>query len=233
MAKKILASIWTPLLAPLESKLDEACLRRDRFLDRTYLWESQALLQEVKKPNSAEARTYISRHLALLPRTPVTLMFSEQTIERINDACESRNIPRDSFINRVLLFLVAGNAIFEDLIEIDWDRAKDKVVEEGDLNEFGWGMLNGSLSAVAKIASSDPFWVVRRCIESARHEEGCPSGLHGIFIDKDLLRDQADSCIGFNCYVHDSQIEGHPQKIVRQSLSELLGNVNDQTRKVR
>jgi len=233
MAKKILASIWTPLLAPLENKLDEACLRRDRFLDRTYLWESQALLEEVKTPNSAEARTYISRHLALLPRTPVTLMLSEPTIDKINHACESLNIPRDSFINRVLLFLIAGNAIFEDLIEIDWGRAKDNVVEDGDLNEFGWRMLNGSLSAVANIASSDPFWVVRRCIESARDEEDCPSGLHDVFIHKDALRDQAESCIGFNCHVHDFQIEGHPEKIVRQSLSDLLGDLRDQTRKAK
>lgn len=230
MQRTMMVSVWEPLLERLKKKLDSACLRRDQYLDRVLSWESQALLTDVPRSNSNEARAYIAKSLGLLPRKPVNFKLGATTIEQLNAACAARNVPRDAFVNRILLFLVAKDALFKKLIEIDWDWAREQVMDKGDIQEFGWGMLNGSLSAVSDIVSSDPFWFVRRCMEMDHGSESY-QGLHDVRIPKNVLGELAESAIGFNCYLHDVQIEGGRSRNAVDSSSNLLDELLGETTK--
>lgn len=69
-------------------------------------------------------------------------------------------------------------------------------------------LFDGSLNAVQHVTSEDPFFSVRKCIDLDGGEL-----LHKWLIQPQELRALgAKSSIGFNCYLPDWMIEGHPAR---------------------
>jgi hypothetical protein len=220
--KKILANVWEPSILRLSEKTRGACLQRDAYLDRVFRHEAKMLDKEIEAPKSKEAKTELAKHLASIQRKQVNFALSPETVETMNDVCERNNVPRDSFINRVLLFLVAKQPrLFERLLDIDagwyWtQRVLDGYAYEPPL--MPWH-LDGSLQVLQDLVDEDPFWAIRACIDAARHDEqGSCELLHQAWIAKDFLKTKfpIESALGFNCRFPDDQIEDHPAWLERQ-----------------
>jgi hypothetical protein len=211
---KILVAVWEPLIGLLNKKVKTACLKRDEYLDYVLRHEAKMLTQEVSGHNSDEAKAYIAKHLSMLRRKQVNLNLSAETVRAIADACEHVNVPRDAFINRVILFLVAEKPFFKRLLDdIDLKWAEGKVIE--DYYNYFNPILDGALLAMQDVVRSDPFQFYRACIGLTNDDGGKAVALHDAFIDQDFLKGNkgdkgAESAIGFNCHLLDSQIEGHP-----------------------
>jgi hypothetical protein len=208
---KILVAVWEPLIALLNKKVKSACLKRDEFLDHVLRHEARMLAREISGRNSDEAKAYIAKHLRTLRPKQVNLNLSDETKQAIAEACDKVNVPRDAFINRVLLFLVAEKPFFKRLlVDIDWEWAEGKLIE--DYYSYFEPILDGALPTIRDVVRSDPFQYYRACIELTNDAGGYAEALHDAFIPKDLLKGPKgpESAIGFNCHVPDAHIEGHP-----------------------
>lgn len=231
MAKtKILVNLWEPLVAALRHKIDAACLKRDDYLDHVLRHEAGMVVKEVGGRNSDEVRAYIAQNLNLLRRKQVNLNLSEETVQAINEACQRVNMPRDAFINRVVLLLVSQKPFFKRLLtEIDWDWAESEVV--ASYYDYFDPVLDCTLTAIGEMVTSDPFAFYRACIELVNKDGGTEVQLHAANLQKDFLRHpegssiSPESAIGFNCYVSEYEIEGHPAQTALQDslLGQLLG----------
>ena len=167
----------------------------------------------------------MAEHLSLLDRTQVNLSLRPDTVDAINTACESRNVPRDAFINRVFLFLVMPQPkLFKRLlfIDIDWywtNRVLDDYGHEAPLTPWH---LEGSLAVLEQMVNGDPFWAYRACLEAARKEgDDRYEPLHQALITKNFFSN-LESSFGFNCYLPDELIEGHPAQIESQKKLDSL-----------
>lgn len=226
---KILVAVWEPLIGLLNKKVKSACLKRDEFLDHVLRHEAKMLAQEVSGRNSDEAKAHIAMHLGMLRRKQVNLNLSTETVQAVAEACEKVNVPRDAFINRVVLFLVAGKTFFRLLlVDIDWDWAEGKVIE-GYYDYFN-PILDGALSAIEDTVKSDPFQFYRACIEVTNDDGGEAEALHVTLLPQELFKGMngPESVIGFNCYIPDFQIEGHPaNKNMFDDLEKLLTDLGE------
>lgn len=231
---KILVAVWEPLIGLLNKKVKQACLKRDEYLDHVLRHEAKMLKQEVGIPNSDEAKAEISKHLGMLRRKQVNLNLSADTVEAIADACQQVNVHRDAFINRVLLFLVAGKKLFVRLLDdMDWEWAERKLVE--DYYNYFSPTLDGALPTITDLVKSDPFLFYRACIEITNDDGGVVPALHEAMLGRDFLKGAKgpESAIGFNCHLPDMFVEGHPAKEemdreIEMLLAALDGDEEDQ-----
>ena len=190
--------------------VEAACLQRDAYLDHVFRHEAKMLDEEVDKPNSVEARDHLVKHLGLLNKKPVNFALSPETVASIDDVCKRKNVPRDAFINRVLLFLVVEQqTLFETILPIDFDYYWHGSVVES-YADWAWDYVNrGTLSVIADLASDDPFWVIRWCISDAINDGEPCDPLHKILISSALFGEK-DTVLGLTCYLPDREIERHP-----------------------
>lgn len=220
--KKILANVSKPLIEKLNEKVSAGCLQRDAYLDHVFSHEAKMLGEEIDEPNSPEARDHLVKHLGLLDRKSVNFSLRPETVAVMDEVCKLKNIPRDAFINRVVLFLVAERAFFQKIIGIDlkwyWDRHMGSNVYSAPYP------LDGALSAIKDLVTDDPFWAVRICIEEAKSgPDDYVDPLHKIHIPGDLFSKNFKSSLGFNCYLADGFIEGHPaEKAWKDELDKLF-----------
>ncbi len=147
------------------------------------------------------------------------------TVDAINTACESRNVPRDAFINRVFLFLVMPQPkLFKRLllIDIDWYWINRVLGEYGHEAPLTPWHLEGSLAVQEQMVNEDPFWAYRTCLEAARKEgDDGYEPLHQALIKKDFFSN-LESSFGFNCYLSDDLVEGHPAQIAANKELDFL-----------
>lgn len=106
--RKVLVSVWKPLLEALRVYSDEACLRQDAFLSRVLAHEIEQLSSS-DFTNSNPSKTYLLKSLRKLETANATFSIPENVLNRIDSVCAQRNVHRDNFINRVLLLLVPRN----------------------------------------------------------------------------------------------------------------------------
>jgi hypothetical protein len=220
---RITAQIWAPLLPSLNEKIMAACLQRDTYLDRVFAHEASMLDKEVPDPNSEEAQKMLRKYLKeLRDRNPVNFNLNEATVDLIDDACQRKRIPRDSFINRVLLFLAAPQpTLFNQVYGWDLTWYFSDVIGSTPYEPpvMPWH-TEGPLAVISGIISEDPFWPIRECIQRAIDDpeysdpgyEPVPR-LHAAFIRKDLFSESGVSggsalqnALGFNCYLAPSEI---------------------------
>lgn len=213
---KITFRAWKDAHAIFKHRIKEACLQRDPYLDIVLRHEAQTLEKEISKPNSEAAWKFLKHGLQRLDSTPVSLTLSQETVELINDTCERKRIPRDSFINRVILFLLMRRAQFGRLLFIDIEE----IIKHRLLDEFGselaFDYTSGGIAFVSIAVKEDPFWAIRQCINYANQDEsGSGIPLHEAFIDQHftdaIFPDKSLNLNGLNCYVADHQIEGTPE----------------------
>jgi hypothetical protein len=210
LKKKILVNVWQPLITKLNEMVEAACLQRDAYLDHVFRHEARRLDKEVDIPNSDAARDHLVKHLGLLNKKPVNFALSPETVARIDNVCKRKNVPRDSFINRVLLFLVAEQLeLFEKILPIDFNDYWDRNVSDMMDSLAVAYIREQTLSIITDLVSDDPFWTIRWCIEDAiRDEEPCDP-LHKILISSALFGEKF-TVLGLNCYLPDWEIERHP-----------------------
>lgn len=205
---RITAQVWKPLLPLLNEKLAASCLQRDAYLDRVFAHEASMLDKEVPEPNSEEVQQMLRKHLRdIRDRVPQNFTFSEITVQLLNDVCDRKRVPRDCFINRVLLFLVARQPDLVDRV-YGW-KVSDYLPEVLDNSGYTQPVvpwhLGGPLAVIDDIVSGDPFWVFRECIDIANEisQDGIrePS-LHAAYIYKDFFQRKdggLQNALGFNC----------------------------------
>jgi len=210
--KKILVKIWVPLLNKVNVMAKDACLKRDSYLNNVLSYEAKMLGKEVRKANSEQAKKYLSsKLLALKNFKSVNLLLEEKTIEIINNVCSEKNIPRDSFINRVLLLLTANWDTLESLFEGYGDSIPEVIGENDEQHYFPYRA--SVLDTIAEFTETDPFWLLRGCLrEIKKYESDKSDKLHSIFFNQ--ISDKTDESIdyeniplqGFNCFVSDEML---------------------------
>ena len=232
-APKISVKIWLPVLKKLEQRLDEACLRRDAYLNKLLENEVPLLDSEVSMRNSAEAQAYVATCLDKLPRKAVSLALRPDLVGRLNEVCRNKRIVRDAFFNRLLLLLAASPIQIDRLFfggdSCQWKQqiwrayASDIDYWQGDFYPLP--------------QNCTPFWAIRDALapdeEAADLEKYCdPESGCTIQIQRDItggiqpidsvysrvLENFTDvDLTGFNCHVPDWKIPGNQAELDRQN----------------
>jgi hypothetical protein len=163
--KKILVNIWTSLLFEFEKRTEQACFKRDAFLNRILKTEIPLLDREVPEPNSDKAYRYIAKQLATLPRTAVGLSLDPDVVEQMDGVCDLKNIPRDAFLNRLLFFLTFGYKALEAISgRIDLHDSVVEIHDEGlDHDGSGTRSLWQPFETIEDVLQQ-PFWFIRNSL---------------------------------------------------------------------
>ena len=104
--KRIMVQVWGKLAAAIDRDFKALHLKRDSYLNSLFALEIEELAREVEFRNPDDFRDrLVSRKLP--DRVKWTIELDETTEARLAEVLEAKNIPRDSFVNRVLFFLVA------------------------------------------------------------------------------------------------------------------------------
>jgi hypothetical protein len=121
--KRIMVQLWGTLAKAIERDFKAMHLKRDGYLNELLTREIEELAEEVTFKNSDEVRQRI-RERPLPDRVKLNLELDDTLVLRIDEVLKEKNIPRDSFVNRVLFFLVAKQTHLEALnIEYESDYA--------------------------------------------------------------------------------------------------------------
>lgn len=123
--KRVTVQVWEKLEVALEMNLKKLHLKRDLYLNELLTNEIEALAVEIKTNNSDEVMKYLVHSNRNLRRTKLNLELDETLINRIDEVLLEKKIPRDSFINRILYFLLKKSSVF---VKVDY-----KYVENSDL----------------------------------------------------------------------------------------------------
>lgn len=130
---KILVKVHEPLIAIMQHKMEAACLKRDAYLDKALRVEAEFLRKEIATPNSDKAKNYIAAQLSDLKLKPLNLLLSTETVDLINEVCKEKNVPRDAFMNRFFLLLIANDTILTALFK--------KFLQEADIDQSMLGFI--------------------------------------------------------------------------------------------
>ncbi len=212
-------------MEPRQSKFNEPTLNSRHLhtlLEASYAGTNEAeklgrndgyeLDKELSKPNSERGWKYLKHGLQRLDSTPVSLTLREDTVELIKDVCERKRIPRDSFINRVLLFLLMRRSQFRHLLSIDIEEIITHYILADLGSDLALDYTAGGIALVSQAVKGDPFWAIRECISYANQEEpGSSHLLHRVFIDETfthaLFPGQRLNLSGLNCFVENLHID--------------------------
>lgn len=118
--RRIMVQLWDKLDTSIERNFKKLNIKRDRYLNDLFASEIEALDKEVTFTNSAEVRARIQEQ-KLPKRVKRTIELDDAVIDRLDKVLTEKNIPRDSFVNRVLFFLVASDAML-DRLDIAYER---------------------------------------------------------------------------------------------------------------
>lgn len=225
---KVLVNVYEPVIAIMKHKLDEACLKRDAYLDKALRLEADFLRAEVTTPNSDKAKSYIANNLKQLKLKPLNLLLSTETVELMNDVCKEKNIPRDTFINRVFLLLIASDTVIDALFhrvihkeyylegrtEADsqsmWERCFDEV-KCNAFNDYGVRIDNlNILDNIEELVKFQPLGTLKAVFI------GAPGwvNLYSYAFEKDALFKlpkeyaflKTNNTLGFNTFMTDDEV---------------------------
>lgn len=229
--KQLISRIWRPLFERFNRQVEDACLRRDAYLDRVLSFEAAALLQELPSPNSPEARAYLQSQLDQLDRVPVNFSLSASTVEAINRACKERNVIRDCLMNRVIFLLVADANTYQRVLSVEMDKMIPEILESQGREAIYAPVWDGGLRAIAEIVNGDAFYALRSVIAHCREE--CATWiepLHACRIIPEMFSKRPQGVLALNCYWADECIPGSAAKQrAIERLEELLGPVTERS----
>lgn len=112
--RRIMVQLWGPLAKAIDRDFRALNIKRDRYLNDLFRSEIEELAREVTFRNSDAVRARMQEQ-KLPARVKLTIELDEKVIDRIDEVLAEKNIPRDSFVNRVLFFLVAKDAMLDRL----------------------------------------------------------------------------------------------------------------------
>jgi hypothetical protein len=104
--QRIMVQLWGTIAKAIDRDFKSLHIKRDPYLNDLLGREIENLDSEVKCRNSDAARDLIQTR-KLPERVKLTIELDETLVKRIDDVLKERNIPRDSFVNRILFFLIA------------------------------------------------------------------------------------------------------------------------------
>jgi hypothetical protein len=217
---KVLVNVYEPLIILMKRKLDAACMKRDAYLDRALRLEAGFLKEEVLLPNSDKAKSFITDNLRALRLKPLNLLLSVKTVELINEACKEKNIPRDVFVNRFLLLLIASeqviSAIFCSLLEgfypDGWEDAWYEWRSESYHEARFYFDLPNVMDTIEEFVEISPFWRIRdffSCYQEDWKLYGYPFQKSALNALPDAYKDvgiKIDNALGFNTYMTDEDV---------------------------
>jgi len=235
--RQLLTRIWVRTERKLSSLIEQAALKRDAYLDRVLAHEAEALLREIPEANSRLAHDFLKRKIRELPTSDeadkherikkTNLTVSQRTFELIDAACTERNIPRDCFINRVILMLVGGRGFYAQLLE---DNEFDSYVLGPDSREeFYGGFHLSSIEAIDSVVNDDPFRGIRYLIECANQQKADKiKPLLAIPVGPWMFKisPPPEALYGLNCWLPDDYIPGTEAYRQKQGdIDQLLDSV--------
>ena len=142
--KRIMVQLWGTLHKAIDRDFKALHIKRDGYLNELFTREIERLAEEVTFRNSDEVRERIQSR-TLPSRVKLTVELDEGLVARMDEVLKERNIPRDSFVNRVLFFLVAREPQL-DALGIEYETSSNASAKPlGD----AWGFLH------------DPFFQIR------------------------------------------------------------------------
>ena len=110
----IMVQVWGTIAKAIKRDFRALHIKRDAYLNDLLASEIDELDREVAFRNLDEVRQRIqSRRLP--DRVKLTIDLDDRVARRIDEVLTKKNIPRDSFINRVLFFLLAKRKILQAL----------------------------------------------------------------------------------------------------------------------
>jgi hypothetical protein len=118
--RRIMVQLWGTLAKAIDRDFKKLHIKRDRYLNDLFAAEIEELDREVNFRNSDEVRARLQEH-KLPNREKLTIELDQEVIDRIDQVLRAKNIPRDSFVNRVLFFLVAKEPML-DRLDIAYER---------------------------------------------------------------------------------------------------------------
>ena len=238
---KISVKIWRPILEKLDKKLDDACLRRDAYLNKVLEVELGFLDEEVSIPNSPAAYSFVANCVDSLDRKLVSLALRPDLVERLNEICSRKRIVRDAFFNRLFLLLAVQPKTIDSLLfhgaADDWCRELWRDIHH-DRSFFQSGFY-------PLATAIDPFWAIRDglklydadtaietytepssglTISVQRDDAGSVKPIDSVYatlIEKKL--GDGTVLLGLNCYMPDWRVPGEEAEILhRKKLDELF-----------
>ncbi|KWT91753.1 MULTISPECIES: hypothetical protein [unclassified Variovorax] len=118
--RRIMVQLWGPLAKAIDRDFKALNIKRDRYLNDLFRSEIEELAKEVSFRNSDAVRARMQEQ-KIPERVKLTIELDEEVIERIDAVLAEKNIPRDSFVNRVLFFLVAKDSML-DRLDVAYER---------------------------------------------------------------------------------------------------------------
>lgn len=111
---RIMVQVWDQIARAVTRDFKTLHLKRNGYLNDLFSLEIEQLATEIQHPNpDGFYDRLVSRKLP--NRVKWTLELDEAVIKRIDTLLKDLHIPRDSFVNRVLFFLVAKKPWLDQL----------------------------------------------------------------------------------------------------------------------
>jgi hypothetical protein len=211
----------------LDARTADISLRRDALLEGVIAHEIAYLVEDLPTPNSDAARSHIEHHLKLLLQgssKQVSLTLSPETAEKLEAACKEKNVPREAFLNRVILLLVAKPG-FVDAALFGLDRMAAHEIRTEIKHEYSLNLeLENGFAPLPMIADilADPFWGYRAMTEKVSKDAGENYTFYGMHFHQ-------ESYLGLNCHIPDHLVPGTKAYIAAneefESLVQLGGKI--------
>lgn len=238
----ITVRIWKRVLEKLDGKLEAACLRRDAYLARIIEIELDHLRSEIPCPNSEVGGRFIVSQLDSLDRKPISIKLPLKQVQELDQLCFERRIPRDAFFNRLLYLLAAPNTavarLFFGIDAGDWTKwllkkysAAEYLRTEQDrifypltpyINPFGEIREGLALYEEDETLVDTVHQETKQNVKMVEDGKNLrlPQRLYTVVFDDKQFPEV--NLYGFNCYLPEWMVPGHPDAIARaKSLDEL------------
>lgn len=231
---KTTVKVWHPLVAKLEARMNDACLRRDLYLSRLLVTEVEHLDREVAVANSSAAYDHVFERLDSLPRKPMSLALPPDVVDKVNEVCTRKRIVRDAFFNRLFLLLAAPPKALDALLFPgymgDWKRHV--------WQRYGDDSATIDAGVLPLFSVTDPFWAIREALEMdlenvdlvdwkdpvagqthkvmdvGQGNVTLPCSVYTRYLDRQI---PSVDLVGLNCYIPDWQIPSHPDARKREN----------------
>ena len=223
---KLTVRIWGHLFNLLEEWVEACGFRRDTFLEKIIGHEVGLLGDELPQSNSDAARAHIEHHLKLMFKSghkQMSLSMSADVAEELASICKDKNVPREAFLNRLIMLLVEKPEFLDRHFFGLYDVNDARSLRIDVTNEYGQSAeLESRFAPLPMIAAvvADPFGLYRAMLEIRSVEQGKSYTLYG-------LQMPHPSLLGLNCYLPDDSVPGTPEfnaaKSAEKEMEDLIG----------
>lgn len=198
--QKISFKVSEVLLKLFNDEISELPISRDLFLQNLIKIECEYLADDLHGMRlTDDARAVIAKELRFIKQgtKQVSLVIDIDVAARLNEIVEEHNIVRDSFLNRILYFLLLTEPLRKRLqLAKEFDLFSAHAIEEEKYGVVFETIPTSPLKWLAQVLAN-PFRYLRE--ELSRTLEGGEK-LYLIPMPKKLL--------GFTCYVEGSLLPG-------------------------